>query len=125
MKKRRISLIIACFCIYSSLCSQEKWKFSSQNYAGITEGESGTSFQLQTINGLYHHTWFGGIGAGLDYYYIRSIPLFASLNKFVAAGKGSFYINYDLGINFPWENRYYNGFQFGDGYSSGFIGREE
>lgn len=103
MKTKHILLIIVLCWISSSLLAQDKWKFASQQYAGITEGESGTGFQLQTINGVRYKTWFAGIGTGLDYYFLRSIPLFLSVNKMLPFTKLPFYVNADAGINFPWS----------------------
>ena len=94
-------LILSIF-LSTSLFAQEKWKFSSQHYAGITEGESGTGFLVQTINGFRKKTWFAGVGTGLDYYFQRSIPLFVSVAKFLPSNKFPFYFNGDIGINFPW-----------------------
>lgn len=85
--------------------AQDKLKFHSLNYAGILEGEDGTAFQLQTINGVKYKTWFAGLGTGIDYYYYRSIPLFISVNKFLSAKKSSFFFSGDVGINFPWAKR--------------------
>ena len=88
--------------------AQSKFQFSSQNYAGITEGEWGTSFQIQTINGIRNKKWFTGIGAGIDYYYLRSVPVFLSVSRFLNTPKVPLYFTGDLGINFPWtSNRYY------------------
>jgi hypothetical protein len=89
--------------------AQGKINFSSQNYAGLLEGENGSKFQLQTINGFKYKTWFAGIGTGIDWYYRRTIPLFASLNKdFLKTGKRNFYLSADGGINFPWKNDMYS-----------------
>jgi hypothetical protein len=105
MRTNRIVLLLVGFFIYLSGCAQDNLKFSSRNYAGITEGESGTSFQLQTINGMRYKTWFAGIGTGLDYYFQRSIPLFVSVAKFLPSAKTPFYFSGDIGINFPWERK--------------------
>jgi hypothetical protein len=95
-----------------------KFRFGSQNYAGLLEGENGTSFQLQTINGIRYKTWFAGIGTGLDYYYVRSIPLFISVNKFLESPKVPVYINGDIGLSFPWEKDYQHYFDQSPGGSS-------
>lgn len=99
----------------------KKFRFGSQNYAGILEGENGTSLQLQTINGLRYKTWFAGVGTGLDYYFERSIPLFLSVSKFLPYTKVPLYFNADAGINFPWnkDNIYY--FDSRSGYSPSFF----
>jgi hypothetical protein len=81
----------------------KKFRFGSQNYIGILEGEDGGAFQVQTVNGVRYKDWFAGIGTGLDYYYVRSIPLFLSVNKFFNFPKAPVFINGDIGINFPWD----------------------
>ena len=70
--------------------------------AGLLEGERGSAFQLQTVQGVKYKTWSAGIGAGLDYYHTRSIPLFFDLRKsFSQKSKGAF-IYADGGYNFLW-----------------------
>ena len=89
--------------------AQKKVNFSSQNYAGLLEGEHGSSLQLQTINGARFSSWFVGLGAGIDWYYRRSIPVFASINKdFLKKEKRSFYVSANAGINFPWQTDNYH-----------------
>ncbi len=110
MRIKIILLLAALLFIGGSLTAQKepakpRIQFSSQNYVGILEGETGTEFQLQTINGLRYKTWFAGLGAGLDYYYLRSIPLFASVNKFFPLAKNSLFFNADAGVNFHWKRR--------------------
>ena len=97
-------LLISCVIFFTSFTAkgQQNIKFFSQNYMGMLEGESATSFQLQTINGFRYKTWFTGIGTGLDYYFQRSIPLFLSAGNFLSASKVPLYFNGDIGINFPW-----------------------
>jgi hypothetical protein len=83
---------------------QRSTRFSSQNYVGLLEGEQGSKFQLQTINGIKYKTWFAGVGTGIDWYYRRSIPAFVSLNKdFLIKGNRNFFIATDIGANFPWQ----------------------
>ena len=87
-----------------SATAQHKMTFSSQDYVGLLEGEQGSKFQLQSINGVKYGDWFAGLGTGLDWYYRRSIPLFMSLNKdLLRKGSRNFFIATDVGINFPWR----------------------
>jgi len=119
MKVRTLLLLPLLFFMYL-LPAQKKLNFSSQNYIGILEGEASTSFQLQTINGLRYKTWFAGVGTGLDYYYQRSIPLFASFSKFLPSTKTPFYFNGDAGINFPWSKNDSYYFQYRGDFSPSF-----
>lgn len=99
---------IALISLFAS--AQKKATFSSQNYIGLLEGEQGSSLQLQTINGVKFKDWFFGLGTGIDWYYRRSIPFFASANMgFLKNKKRSFFISGNVGINFPWQtNDYHN-----------------
>jgi len=91
------------------VCAQKKASFSSQNYVGLLEGEHGSSLQLQTINGVKFNRWFVGLGAGIDWYYRRSIPVFASVNMdFLKKQKRSFYLSANAGINYPWQTDNYH-----------------
>lgn len=114
----KILLIVILF-VFSDISTkaQDKILFSSKNYVGLLEGEDGSQFQLQTINGFNYKAWFVGLGTGLDWYYQRTIPLFASLNRdFLKKEKRNFYLSADGGINFPWQNNnYYYEWGYGDG----------
>src|SRR5215204_3530440 len=87
---------------------KEKKFYSSQISTGIVEGEQGTSFHIETINGLRYKTWFGGIGTGLDYYYFLSIPVYLSGAKYLSPRNHSFFIQGDVGLNFAWQERNIN-----------------
>lgn len=79
--------------------------FASQFFAGLLEGEEGSSFQVQVISGVKYRTWFAGAGTGLDYYSLRSVPVFLSLNKHLNAGHHSYFIQADGGASFAWVDR--------------------
>src|SRR6185295_18507230 len=104
------SLFIVAF-VFLGICAsaQKKASFSSRNYVGLLEGEHGSSLQLQTINGVQFSGWFVGLGAGIDWYYRRSIPVFTSVDKdFLKKGKRSFYLSGNVGINLPWQTDDYH-----------------
>ncbi|MBK5272914.1 MAG: hypothetical protein JJE22_18085 [Bacteroidia bacterium] len=87
------------------LSAQAKADFRSRNFIGLLEGEAGSSWQLQTINGFRRGSWFAGLGTGLDFYRYRTVPLFLSINKDVDSGSNSFYLTGDVGINFSWVSK--------------------
>jgi hypothetical protein len=117
----KVKMLIVVFLLNTALAfAQEKPRFSSLNYVGILEGETGTALQLQSVNGIKYKTWFTGIGAGIDYYYQRSVPLFISLAKFLPSGKRPFYFYADAGINFPWTKNGIYYFQYRGEMSSSF-----
>ena len=77
-------------------------RFQSVNQVGLVDGGMDTEFHLQTINGLRFGNWFTGIGVGIDYYYVRSVPLFLDVRNYWFKKRNSPFAYADIGINFPW-----------------------
>jgi hypothetical protein len=82
------------------MCS--RWQFHSFNSAGLLEGQTGSAFQLQTVNGVQYKSWFAGAGVGLDFYRYRTIPLFVDLRKEFGKTANKLFVYADLGRNFSW-----------------------
>jgi hypothetical protein len=126
---KRILLILGMISIAAVSSAQQKetsksWRFRSILNLGLLEGETGSSFQIQTINGAAYKSWFGGIGLGIDYYRYRTIPLFADIRKEFGQAKNKPFVYSDMGISFCWltdnqkmgyrpDNHFNNGF-YGD-----------
>jgi len=97
----------------------DKWKFYSINQAGLLNGEIGTAFHAQSVNGFQHKQIFAGIGAGLDYYDYRSIPVFAELRNYFGKSRNQFFVYADGGAHFVWDKNKDQGV-FKSKYSPGF-----
>jgi len=109
--------------------------FQSILQGGLLEGMGGSSWNLQTINGAYYKSWFAGIGIGLDYYSMRTIPLFIDARKELFRKKSTPFLYGDAGIHFDWlkknekrswgTSEYNRGFFYdaGAGYKFGFGNR--
>ncbi|HKB45180.1 MAG TPA: hypothetical protein VKC90_12350 [Chitinophagaceae bacterium] len=82
---------------------EEHLSFQSFFQEGIVTGESGTVLQLQFINGIRYKTFFAGAGAGLDYYYERSIPVFLDLRKKIFNKSSAPFLYADGGYAFLWQ----------------------
>jgi hypothetical protein len=104
MKKCLVITCLGCL-FFTAGFSQSSWKFRSVEYGGLLSGQAGNYGQVQTINGLYKKSWFLGIGAGLDYYRFRSIPLFLSVTKELMPAKNGLFLSLDAGTNYPWYKR--------------------
>lgn len=102
---RSFCLLLTLFVFLQPAPAQQRPDFHSQNYIGVLEGATSSSFQLQTINGVRYRNWFGGAGIGLDYYYYRTVPLFLSLTRYTGSGNNGFFFSIDGGINFYWGYR--------------------
>jgi hypothetical protein len=105
-KKYLLFMLAGCLSLHLCIAQQQKesksFQFHSINQIGMLNGQTGSSFQLQTINGLQHKSWFAGIGAGLDYYRFRGIPLFADIRKTFGHLKNKLLVYGDAGIHFSW-----------------------
>jgi hypothetical protein len=76
--------------------------FQSLVQGGLIEGEIGPSWNLQTINGAYYKGWFTGVGLGLDYYMMRTIPLFLDIRKDLFNKRRTPFLYADAGMHFEW-----------------------
>ena len=115
MKKARAICLISfliiksnsyCQQMDSSIREQAKVSFHSITQAGAIIGEKDDfDLSLQVINGVSVKNWFAGIGAGVDDYEYRSIPLFLDVRRNFEWKQTNFFVYADGGISFPWENK--------------------
>lgn len=99
----RIPVLLIVSLIALQAAGQTKPIFRSQSFVGLLESETGAGVAVQSINGLGYKNWFGGLGTGIDWSGgARSIPVFVSMNKFLASKKYPLYFSGDIGLNFPW-----------------------
>jgi hypothetical protein len=98
-------------------------QFQSINSIGLIEGQAGSAFQLETVNGVKYRSWFGGIGVGLDYYRYRTMPLFADFRKEFGKTTDHIFVYADAGVNFYWgRDKDQKQFQLQDKFENGFFG---
>ena len=105
------------------------FNFHSINQVGLLNGEKGTAFHLQTINGVQYKRIFAGIGVGLDYYQYRSFPVFVDTRYYFGKNNRGLFAFADGGLNYVWDKtpadyykqtfnpKFYGG--FGIGYAAG------
>jgi hypothetical protein len=121
-----LSLLILLVMILTSGSAQQKgitnpWSFQSIANVGLLEGQTGSTFQLQTINGARYKSWFAGVGLGLDYYRFRTIPLFIDIRKEFGRSSNKFFVYADGGISFSWvTDAQKTGYWVNDQFHNGF-----
>jgi hypothetical protein len=71
---------------------------------GLILGANTPAVQLQAITGMQYKNWFAGIGGGLDYYYLRSVPLFVEVRK-TFSNPYALFVYAGAGWNLPWVTR--------------------
>ena len=92
------------FLACSALGQNKKLAFSTINQGGVISGSKGDSWTIETINGIKKANWFTGVGAGLDFYDKRTVPLFLDVRRDVSNKKNTPFVYADAGINFLWLN---------------------
>lgn len=112
MKKGMIFLLLLLG--LQTMGQQKRFTYNGSVQAGLLEGEEGSAFQLQAINGVAYKTWSAGVGVGLDYYHSRSIPLFLALQKRFGAAQKAPFVYVNGGYNFPWLNATERGWSYDD-----------
>lgn len=79
--------------------------FHSYNSIQLLTGSSTTSASLHSVNGFSSGKFFGGIGAGVDYYYKTSIPLFAEVRYNLLGTTRKLQFFADGGVHLPLGNK--------------------
>ena len=103
MKLNWIFCVTTTVIFSTSTAQNQKVKFNSINTGGIILGQNKSYPMFQSVNGLLYQKWFGGIGAGYDYYYYRSAPVFIDARRYLGKDNNGFLYG-DAGYNFPVKN---------------------
>lgn len=115
-KKYTVFILIMAVMVQASMAQakadKQKIILGSISNIGLINGSNGPSVSLQTILGASFMGSFAGVGAGLDYYRFRSIPLFFDLRHEFGKGHRNIFVYGDIGYNYDWlsdknkENNY-------------------
>lgn len=104
MTMKKISLIAALLLV--AHCYSQKTRQPATFYVtpqvGLLNGDHAVSGQVVLSGGMRTRTWSYGIGAGVDYYKIRSVPLFAELKKELGKKETPLFLYLQLGGNIAW-----------------------
>ncbi|MCZ6992316.1 hypothetical protein OH407_23595, partial [Salmonella enterica] len=78
------NIFIAAICFLSTHLQAQTGKIKKMTsylmpQIALIDGSSGTSTQIQLAGGLVKNNWHFGLGAGIDYYEMRSVPLFTDV----------------------------------------------
>ncbi|SFP67858.1 hypothetical protein [Parafilimonas terrae] len=123
MKKIIASLLLLGFAYNATAQNALKtpMHFQSILQAGLLAGKTEPSFGVQTINGVRWKQISAGIGAGIDNYVFRTIPVFIDLRADILKSKNSPFVFADAGPQFQWvQDHQKAGSFFNPEYKSGF-----
>lgn len=107
--------IVLVFTVAVSLAQQKKLKFHSLNSIAITSGESAAAAAYETVNGFQFSSWFAGLGAGLDNYHFKSIPVFMDARKYLG-NKKQVFVFANIGADLPAQKQAAKEFSYHDHY---------
>jgi hypothetical protein len=105
----RILLIAIVSLCFTQVQAQEikenscRIKFQSDLQMGVLVGEGGHNFQIQSVNGIRIKSFSIGLGAGIDFYAERSIPVFLDIKKDLFGKRETPFIYFSGGRHFPWK----------------------
>jgi hypothetical protein len=100
-------LFVAGICLLStSLMAQTGKVKKTSSYLmpqiALLNGSSGAGAQIQLAGGLVKNNWHLGLGTGIDYYELTSVPVYSDIRYHFGKEKKAFaYAN--LGYNFHWK----------------------
>jgi len=106
MKKVFLLFILIAF-VKANAQSGQKTPSYFMPQLGVLSGDQANSLQFQLTGGVIAKNWRIGMGTGLDYYKVRSVPVFADVRHYFGRNKKAFSFA-NLGYNVPWplENQY-------------------
>lgn len=100
------NIFIAAICFLSTHLQAQTGKVKKTTsylmpQIALINGSSGTSTQVQLAGGWVKNNWHFGLGTGIDYYEMRSVPLFTDVRYHFGKEQKVFtYAN--VGYNFSW-----------------------
>jgi hypothetical protein len=100
--RRHYLLVVFIFSFLVSFAQQKKFSFSGAVEAGLLEGEQGSAFQLGAMAGIRKNTWAFSLGSGLDYYSVRSIPVYLDVQKNIFNKAKTPFVYVSGGYHFLW-----------------------
>jgi hypothetical protein len=80
----------------------QKASFQSLAQGGMLTGSSSVAGQVQTVHGVNYRGYFIGLGAGIDFYFQRSVPVFAELQKELRKSAYTPFVYAEAGHHFIW-----------------------
>lgn len=89
----------------TSISVQSQVRFEGNIESGMMNGGWQTNGYVQTTQGVHYKQWFAGVGAGIDYYRYRTVPVFAELRRTFGNRSVRPYVLTAAGINTTWPNQ--------------------
>ncbi len=109
MKKLLIIITLFLLAIKLTAQSTNKIRYYLLPQVALLNGDHLTSGQVQLTGGVQKKNWMFGIGTAIDYYKVRTVPMFADLRFCFGKNHSVFsYLNIGTDIVWPLESQSYN-----------------
>ena len=86
----------------SSFAQQKKLQYAGSLETALLNGGYESNVAINTTHGIRLKSWDISIGAGVDYYRFRSVPVFLDVRKHLSIGKLRPFIQSSIGMNTAW-----------------------
>jgi hypothetical protein len=114
--KNLLVIFTSCFFI---VAVNAQSKTGTPNYyffpqAGLLNGDQSVSAQVHLSGGIQRKAWMFGLGTAIDYYKVRTVPVFADV-RYAFGKKNNYFAYADIGVNIAWatESQYENHYLIG------------
>lgn len=120
MQRKHYFLFVLLVLALFAGAQKKNLRYGSLFSVGAISGFTPVALQLQTVQGVTYKTWSAGIGAGIDYYHTRSVPLFLQLRRSLTHQPQTPFVYVNGGWNIPWAQEEKT--MFVSGYDKGLYG---
>lgn len=122
----RIFLLLTAFLLLSRITAEAQKKnvaWRNNFSAALLNGDKYTSVAVTAVTGIQVAQWYVGVGTGIDYYKVRSLPLLAEV-RFESRMKLSPFVYARGGYNVAWaldhqHTKLYGYYQLNSVYNNG------
>jgi hypothetical protein len=91
------------FMLVSVCCSvQSQFHYHGAVEAGLVNGNWETNSYVQTTHGIRYKQWLFGLGAGIDYYRYRSVPVYVEVQRSFGKKTVRPFVVAAAGVNTTW-----------------------
>ena len=102
--KRSLLLAGAVLIAHLAFAQGKKFSYRGNAEGGLVNGSHQTNAFISTSHGFTRNGWFAGLGASVDYYRFRTIPVFAEVRKQFGKGGNRAFVSAGSGIDIAWPN---------------------
>lgn len=102
MKRILLLYVLLTGCFATLQAQQKKAQWYVQPGVTLLNGDKYASVAVNAFTGIHYRQWYWGVGTGIDYYKVRSIPLMAEVKFERSQWKTAPFLYARAGYNAAW-----------------------